>query len=444
MNHSSNTTGSSVAAFLFAGMLAFLVGASESNASEKILFNFDGDKASDSWRAVNDNVMGGISKGGARFTGDGSMLFAGVLSLDNRGGFSSVRTNRKPMDLSAYDGLAARVRGDGRTYWMTVSTNIRIPAGSFRTVFKTTPGEWMTVRAPFSGFRATSFGRELPAIVKLNPAKVQSIGFLIADKKAGPFRLEVDWIKAEAKDSKVSEPKPPAATGKPVQKDIVGTAVAAGKFKTLAAALNAAGLVETLKGEGPFTVFAPTDEAFGKLPEGTVESLLKPENKEKLAAVLKHHVVAGSVVLTNRPVKTVQGGDLQIIAAGPAMVSQARVLTADIKASNGVIHVIDKVLIPELPEPEPAEKAMSVIELAIRRGVPLFNSGKPDSCAAVYEITAQSLLSGHAEALGEPAGKRLQKALADIEKSASPTGKAWTLRHALDYAYRSLRNSSRN
>jgi uncharacterized surface protein with fasciclin (FAS1) repeats len=134
-------------------------------------------------------------------------------------------------------------------------------------------------------------------------------------------------------------------------KDIVDTAVSAGKFKTLAAALKAAGLVETLKGEGPFTVFAPTDDAFAKLPPGTVEELLKPENKEKLTAVLTYHVVpakaTSSDVAGMTSAKTVNGKELKLKARdGKVMVDNATVTTADIEASNGVIHVIDTVLIP--------------------------------------------------------------------------------------------------
>jgi uncharacterized surface protein with fasciclin (FAS1) repeats len=135
-------------------------------------------------------------------------------------------------------------------------------------------------------------------------------------------------------------------------KDIVDTAVAAGSFKTLAAALKAAGLVDTLKGEGPFTVFAPTDEAFAKLPAGTVENLLKPENKAKLTAILTYHVVPGTVmaadVMKLKTAKTVQGGSLKIAAAnGKDMIDKATVTKADIAASNGVIHVIDTVLMPQ-------------------------------------------------------------------------------------------------
>jgi uncharacterized surface protein with fasciclin (FAS1) repeats len=137
----------------------------------------------------------------------------------------------------------------------------------------------------------------------------------------------------------------------PATKDIVDTAVAAGSFKTLAAALQAAGLVETLKGKGPFTVFAPTDAAFAKLPAGTLDDLLKPENKAKLTAILTYHVVPGSVMAaqaaTLPSAKTVNGESLTIHATGgTVMVDNATVTTADIACTNGVIHVIDRVILP--------------------------------------------------------------------------------------------------
>ena len=136
-----------------------------------------------------------------------------------------------------------------------------------------------------------------------------------------------------------------------MKKDIVDVAVANGSFNTLVAAAKAAGLVDTLKSKGPFTVFAPTDAAFAALPQGTVETLLKPENKVKLQAILKHHVLAGAV--TSKAIAgkklspaTVNSTKLNIDATKGVMVSGAKVVIADVKASNGVIHVIDKVLLP--------------------------------------------------------------------------------------------------
>lgn len=152
------------------------------------------------------------------------------------------------------------------------------------------------------------------------------------------------------------------------KKDIVDTAVAAGSFKTLVAAVQAADLVETLKGKGPFTVFAPTDEAFAKLPAGTVEDLIKPENKEKLVAILTYHVVPGKVlakdVVKLTAAKTVQGQEVAIkVADGKVTVDNANVVKTDIECSNGVIHVIDSVIIP-------AEKSSTpdIVDTAVKAG----------------------------------------------------------------------------
>jgi uncharacterized surface protein with fasciclin (FAS1) repeats len=134
-------------------------------------------------------------------------------------------------------------------------------------------------------------------------------------------------------------------------KDIVAVAVGAENFTTLVAAVKAAGLVATLQGAGPFTVFAPTDEAFAKLPKGTVENLLKPENKEKLVAILTYHVVAGKVMVTDvktMKAKTVQGQSVNlVVSAGGVTVDNANVIKTDLLANNGVIHVIDTVILPK-------------------------------------------------------------------------------------------------
>ncbi len=149
-----------------------------------------------------------------------------------------------------------------------------------------------------------------------------------------------------------------ASTGSPVSAgncgdahDIVDTAVEAGSFNTLVAAVKAAGLVDALKGDGPFTVFAPTDEAFAKLPEGTVESLLEPENKDKLTAILTYHVVPGKILSSDvKPgnVETLHGSQASISEKnGVLMIDQAKIVATDVTATNGVIHVIDSVIMPE-------------------------------------------------------------------------------------------------
>lgn len=134
-------------------------------------------------------------------------------------------------------------------------------------------------------------------------------------------------------------------------KDIVDLAVGNDDLSTLVAAVKAAGLVETLKGDGPFTVFAPTNEAFAALPEGTLETLLKPENKDQLVAILTYHVVSGDVqsssLKNGQKAKTVEGDDIEVSIKGKnVMINDANVVAADVEASNGVVHVIDKVILP--------------------------------------------------------------------------------------------------
>lgn len=304
---------------------------------------FGGKKDKDlGWRVVDDGVMGGLSKGKITVGRSGTLTFNGDLSLENNGGFSSIRTGSIELDLSKYSGLVARVKGDGRTYQMRLGTEARYRGMevSFMAEFPTTEGQWTEVSIPFSDFTGSFRGMKLKDQV-LDPAKVRRVGLLLADKKAGSFELKVDWIRAYSSES-------PSET-------IVGKALADGRFGTLAAALKAAGLVDVLNGEGPLTVFAPTDEAFAKLPKGTVEDLLKPENQEKLKSVLTYHVSPGKTLLgtalESGNADTIQGEALAIsFADGRVLVNESPVLNADIECSNGVIHVVESVLLPPSPE----------------------------------------------------------------------------------------------
>jgi len=219
--------------------------------------------------------------------------------------------------------------------------------------------------------------------------------------------------------------------------DLVATAVAAGQFKTLAAALGAAGLVEALQGEGPFTVLAPTDAAFAKLPKGTVESLLLPENKAKLVQILKYHVLAGRV--SSRQVAGLESAptlaELPVkisLVDGQLRVNEARVQKTDVAAANGVIHVIDRVLLPPEMKAEmrPVGSPRELIALAVRRGVPLFNQGSTAACAAVYEVAALSLIDN--TTVPVKARDQLGSALARAAKQGDDSERAWTLRRALD------------
>lgn len=200
------------------------------------------------------------------------------------------------------------------------------------------------------------------------------------------------------------------------QKDIVDTAVSAGSFKTLAAALDAAGLVKALKGEGPFTVFAPTDEAFAKLPKGTVETLLKPENKQKLTDILTYHVVSGKVpasqVVELTGAKTLNGQQVDVTVAGHSVsVDNAKVVKTDIECSNGIIHVIDSVILPASETiPEVASKAgkfKTLVAAAKAAGLVEALSGTgPFTVFAPTDEAFAKLPKGTVESLLKPENKQ--------------------------------------
>ncbi|MFT4548987.1 MAG: transforming growth factor-beta-induced protein [Verrucomicrobiales bacterium] len=328
----------------------------KSDTPAMVLADFEEGKVADGWKTVNDNVMGGRSKGEPSFK-NGILTFSGATNT-NGGGFSSIRTEPSEFDLSGKSGLLIRARGDGRTYKAELRTDISMRSWTvpFRADFKTVKGEWREFYLPLKSFKPTLFGQKLPTAPKLDPAKVSSVGFMIYDKQDGDFSLEVDWVKAVAQEKSDSGKK---------SETIVSKALADGRFGTLAAALTESGLLEVLQGEGPFTVFAPTDEAFAKLPEGTVEDLLKPENREKLQAVLKYHVSPGAIglvaALEAGATKTVQGESVSIaFTDGRVRINGASIVNADITCSNGVIHVIDSVLLP----PAPANDIPSVAKRA--------------------------------------------------------------------------------
>ena len=226
----------------------------------------------------------------------------------------------------------------------------------------------------------------------------------------------------------------------PKLENIPSIATAAGQFNTLVAAVGAAGLGEVLSGPGPFTVFAPTDEAFKNLPAGTVESLLKPENKQKLIDVLKYHVVSGRSY-DNDAVKagaaqSLLGPSLNFsVSAKGIAVNEAQVLAKNIEASNGVIHVIDSVL---LPTSMSRTQTMSLISSAIERGAPTFNAGDHNGCCKIYmdtltSISSQGIDSGNANMMST-----VNNTISNASTMHDMTARAWALRQGMDSLYNQL------
>jgi uncharacterized surface protein with fasciclin (FAS1) repeats len=324
-----------------------------------------------------------------------------------------------------------KAKGDGRTYWVDLRVSDQMSASSYRAFLPTTAGEWQETSIPFEDFKLQAFGRELP-VKPINPASIASAGFTIADKKEGPFSLEIESVKA-AGDTDVA--------GEKTADTLVDVAKGAGQFKTLLAAATAADLVEVLAGEGPLTILAPTDDAFAKLPAGTVDALLKPENRGQLVEILKNHVIAGRVTLAKalevRDAPTLlQGSKVPIrFEDGRVLVGNASLLKADIAASNGLIHVIDQVLLPST-EPSKPLNPSELIELAIERGVPVFNDGNAAECAAIYEITVEALRG--MDSVPETSRNMLAKAVVQSHAESSPGKRAWILREAIDKTWASL------
>jgi NADH dehydrogenase [ubiquinone] 1 alpha subcomplex assembly factor 1 len=163
-----------------------------------LLFDFGRPADVETWQPVDDVVMGGVSSSQLRVTAEGRGLFAGQVSLAHNGGFASVRSQPRRVDLEGYDGLELRVRGDGHRYQMRLRTDPRFDGIAYGASFDTLPGAWQTVRLPFSAFRPTFRGWTVPDAPPLQLDQVYSFGLLISDKQAGPFRLEVDWLQAYA------------------------------------------------------------------------------------------------------------------------------------------------------------------------------------------------------------------------------------------------------
>ena len=172
----------------------FCVGGETVTSEKKVLVDFKAAKENEQWMVVNDGVMGGLSQSGIKITHLAIAVFEGTLSLENNGGFASVR--RLPYDygLAGFDGILLRVKADGRTYQFRVRTNDRFDGISYRADFEATPGKWVTVKIPFKSLKATYRGRTVPDAPDLRPEDIRQIGFLIGDKREGSFRLEIDWI----------------------------------------------------------------------------------------------------------------------------------------------------------------------------------------------------------------------------------------------------------
>jgi transforming growth factor-beta-induced protein len=299
--------------------------------------NLEFDDGTGRWSTVLDGVMGGRSTGRISQEEPGILRFTGELSLKNNGGFSSIRTSVPQGTFTGKEGLTFRVRGDGRRYQFDVRcSDVRLMAGGYQVKFDTKAGEWTTVEIPFREFRLFNFGEAVDNAPKLRPDRIESIGFTLADKKEGPFAIDVDWV------------RPLGGSNAQGAAPLAAVAEKAG-LTTLLSLVKAAGL--ELPAGGRVTIFAPTNDAFAKLPKEKVEFLTSEKGKATLATILRHHVVASSLespaLLSRRRIVALSGQSL-LIDADALTVGGAKIIATDVGFDGGIVHVIDTVLVPEL------------------------------------------------------------------------------------------------
>ncbi len=297
------------------------------------------DNGTKGWQVVLDGVMGGLSTGRIAAGEGGTLRFTGELSLENNGGFSQIRTAVPEGTFAGTTGLVLRVKGDGRTYQCDIrSSRLRLMAGGYQRVFETKAGEWIEVAIPFDQCVANSFGRRMRNAPALDPASIESVGITLADKKEGAFAIEVDWIRPAGEDS-----ARPSAAGS------LASVATNANLTTLLALVKAAEI--ELPKDAKLTVFAPTNEAFAKLPPEQVEFLTSAEGRPTLQAILRHHVVSdaleSSAVLGRRRLEALSGQSLEVDPSA-LTVDGARLVATDVAFDGGLVHVIDGVMLPEL------------------------------------------------------------------------------------------------
>jgi uncharacterized surface protein with fasciclin (FAS1) repeats len=239
-------------------------------------------------------------------------------------------------------------------------------------------------------------------------------------------------------DSETSAEIAEASPAKPDSDDILSVLAAAGRFNVLLTAIESAGMSATLREDGPFTLFAPSDAAFARAPDGLVMELLKPENRRQLEDLLQHHIIKGRVSLSKRPLGTLADDSIKLLHPGISLVGSAKVLHPDIPASNGVVHVIDGILSRGTDRERGRQSAISQIEASITQGSALFNNGRFSDCVALYASTVRVLMALGSEDFSVAAMDGIAQALEKVLKEEDPREQAWRYREVLDGIYSRL------
>ncbi|WP_372370064.1 CIA30 family protein [Candidatus Uabimicrobium sp. HlEnr_7] len=383
-------------------------------------FIFDFNKSSGDWFAVNDNVMGGLSNGNSSLS-DQKLIFSGNLSLENNGGFSSIRSPKVSQDLTSCKGIQLRVKGDGRNYLFNIYTNIRIPAGSYRGSFTTTAGKWTEIFIPFTEFQATSFGRAIPFFPSLNRKQIKRLGFMVSDKKPGPFRLEIEWIKAIKKTSQ-SVNIPLNLLQKLESNEDTSffyNLVEKTKYKELLASRN------------NFTVIVPHDSIFEQMPKRDRE-LIKNNELVTIFFLSIHLSPNTQITDSSNKLNAFLKENFDVENASKKIIS-----------SNGVLYVVKKST-PSFKEFLIKGSLEELVEFTIEKGAPIYNMGYVSICTKIYYLSLNIIYEQHSDKLSKQLKSDLWKSINSETKDRPQYKRAWDLRALLDRVYSESKVISQN
>ena len=349
--------------------------------SQQLITDFSPDSPV-AWTTIHDTVMGGRSSGKISQSSTETLLFEGNVSLKNNGGFVSARTVQPIQKLTQSAGIELRVKGSGRTYQFSCShKDIRLSGGGYWQSFETVDSEWKTIQLPWDNFKATNFGMDLSRLPDLKSDDVSGLAIYLYDKKSGPFSLEIDYIKTYRDSQDYSE--------------VTIANYLGSEHPTLLSLLEVSDLDSAVSSFGEGTIFAPTEEAFAKLPTELVTALLLPGNKDKLQSILLSHVVSESktvfnsigevlVSLSENTVVVDWGNDDKDFIS----IGDGRLVEGDILIGGIVVHAVSDVIIPEnfsLNSTESIQSIDDFLASTISEGAPAFNRGDVQECADIYQ-----------------------------------------------------------
>jgi NADH dehydrogenase [ubiquinone] 1 alpha subcomplex assembly factor 1 len=382
------------------------------------------------WGTVHDTVMGGRSSGRILYTQEETMLFKGNVSLENNGGFASIRSRGSLPQLALdSDGLEIKIKGSGREYYFSCThKQIALWGGGYWQKFKTKKDEWLTIQLPWENFIPRNYGMKMNNLPKMSPKDLAGLGIYMYDKKSGPFELEIDYIQTY-KNTPVAKSESENSLSNYLETD----------HSILFSLLNQTRLIDKIETLQEFTIFAPKNSAFEQLPKELLTNLLLEENQTVLYQILLNHVAQGQLTAFNaigKQAVSLAGNSLPVKWSNEKnqiLVSGIPITKADNLIGKRVVHIPASPIIPSIDLNDIFEKdnfsISQFINRSINYGTPLFNAGYVEFCVDIYKADLKFLAS-RAE-LQRKDQENILLALSSAE-SMGETNAAWRLRSELD------------